>query len=75
MPHEYTRQRQRRDFSLHEAMLSALAEAQSSSENAHKAEEKRKSLIRRIEEYREEAGLQAMPIDGHEPPEHGRQGK
>jgi len=72
MPHEYTRQRQGRDFSLHDALMKALEESRRNDENAIRSEEERKSLRIKLQQYREQAERNAVPIDGHEPPEKGR---
>jgi hypothetical protein len=72
MPHEYTRQRQGRDFSLHDYLMNALAESRRDAENAAKADEKNKSLLGRLEQYKTEAERNAVPVDGHEPNERGR---
>ena len=69
MPHEYTRQRQGRDFSLHDYLMNAMAESRRDSENAVKADEQKKTLQSRLEHYKTEAERNAVPVDGHEPPE------
>jgi hypothetical protein len=69
MPHEYTRQRQGRDFSLHETLMRALAESRMDSENAQSGEEAKKTLLQRLEHHKKEAERNAVPIDGYEPPE------
>ena len=69
MPHEYTRQRQGRDFTMHETLMKALEESRRDSENAMRGEENIKSLRRKLDEYRKEAERNAIPVDGHEPPE------
>ena len=69
MPHEYTRQRQGRDFSLHETLMRALKASRKDSENAHRGEESKKTLRERLEQHKKEAERNAVPIDGHEPPE------
>ena len=81
MPSEYTRQRQGRDFSI----LNYLANAETSAEgnynnidgimgnNDPKDDgEKKKSLLDKLEQCKEEAERNAAPIDGHEPKERGR---
>ena len=72
MPHEYTRQRQGRDFSLHEYLTNATAANRNISENIIKSEGEAKALLRRLEHYKQEAERNADPIDGNEPPEKGR---
>ena len=42
MPHEYTRQRQGRDFALHERLTKASEETRRDSENARKGEDANK---------------------------------
>jgi len=69
MAHEYTRQRQGRDFSLHETLMRALAESRRDSENAIKGEENIKSLRKKLEQFKTEAERNAAPVDGGEPPE------
>ena len=72
MPHEYTRQRQGRDFSLQEYLKKQVDDNRAEIERAKAAEEKMKTLARRLEHYRTEAERNAVPIDGHEPPERGK---
>ena len=69
MPHEYTRQRQGRDFTIHETLMRALEEQRRDSENAVRGEENIKSLRKKLEQYRAEAERNAIPVDGGEPPE------
>ena len=75
---EYTRQRQGRDFSLHNYLLETAARrradenAKRNAESIEKTEEANKSLQDRLEQYKKEAERNAIPIDGHEPPERGR---
>jgi len=45
MPHEYTRQRQGRDFTLHERLTKASEETRRASDNARKGEDTNKSLM------------------------------
>jgi len=75
MPHEYTRQRQGRDFSMHETLMRALAESRRDGENAQRSEETKKSLITKLEQFKTEAERNATPIDGNEPPEKRGLGK
>jgi hypothetical protein len=57
MKHNYTRQRQGRDFP---------------NTNAAKSEREKKSLLAHLERCKEEAERNAVPVDGHEPQEKGR---
>jgi len=66
---EYTRQRQGRDFSDHDALMKALEEARRDDENARRGEENVKTLREKLKRFREEAERNAVPIDGNEPPE------
>jgi hypothetical protein len=72
MPHEYTRQRQGRDFTLHEALMRALDESRRNDETARNAEVTRKTLAKRLKQCKGEAERNAVPVDGHEPSEKGR---
>jgi hypothetical protein len=69
MPHEYTRQRQGRDFSLHNHLTDAAETHQKDKENVKKADETKKTLADLLEHYKTEAERNAVPTDGHEPPE------
>ena len=69
MPNEYTRQRQGRDFTLHDTLMRALAESRRDSENAQKSDESKTSLLKKLEQFKKESERNAVPIDGHEPPE------
>ena len=69
MSHEYTRQRQGRDFSIHRTLMEALVAQRKDSENANKEETDKKSLTQRLEHFKKEAERNTVPIDGHEPPE------
>ena len=66
---EYTCQRQGRDFSIHRTLMEALAAQRKDSENAQKSETDKKSLAQRLEHFKKEAERNAVPVDGHEPPE------
>ena len=68
-PHEYTRQRQGRDFSMHNTLMDALAASRIDSESAQKGNEEKKSLSARLEHYKKEMERKAVPVDGDEPPE------
>ena len=81
MLNEYTRQRQGRDFSI----LNHLANAEMSVEGNYNNIDgiignndpkddsgKKKSLLEQLEQHRTEAERNAVPVDGHEPPEKGR---
>jgi len=69
MPHEYTRQRQGRDFAIHDTLMDALATGRRDSENAQRDENTKKSLLARLEHYKREAERNAVAVDGDEPPE------
>ena len=81
MKNEYTRQRQGRDFSI----LNYLANAEMSAEGNYNNidgiignndpkddTEKKKSLLGHLEQCKEEAERNAVPVDGKEPQERGR---
>ena len=73
MKNEYTRQRQGRDFSLHDYLTNTTAEEKRrNSENIQKADLANKTLAERLEHYKTEAERNAVPIDGNEPNEKGR---
>jgi len=72
MPHEYTRQRQGRDFSLQEYLAKSAEENRKSEENEKNIEIANKTLAHRLEHFKGEAERNAVPVDGHEPPERGR---
>ena len=72
MPHEHTRQRQGRDFTMHETLMRALEQSRRDSENARRGDEEKVSLLKRLEQYKKEAERNAVPIDGYEPNEKGR---
>ena len=69
MPQEYTRQRQGRDFIIHDTLMDALAASCKDSENAQKDENAKKSLSERLEHYKKETERKVAPVDGDEPPE------
>ena len=69
MKHEYTRQRQGRDFSLHDYLTNTAETNRRDSENIQKADEAKKTLAERLEHYKTEAERNLVPIDGGEPPE------
>jgi hypothetical protein len=54
---------------MHESLTKALEESRRDSENAMQGEEERKTLAKRLSQYREEAQRSAIPVDGDEPPE------
>ena len=64
---EYTRQRQGRDFSLHETLMQALEQSRRDGETARRGEEAKESLIKKLERLKEESERNAVPIDGQEP--------
>ena len=72
MPQEYTRQRQGRDFTMHETLMWALEQSRRDGENARRGDEEKVSLLKRLEQYKKEAERNAVPIDGYEPNEKGR---
>ena len=72
MPQEYTRQRQGRDFTMHETLMRALEQSRRDGENARRGDEEKVSLLKRLEQYKKEAERNAVPIDGYEPNEKGR---
>lgn len=83
MSHEYTRQRQGRDFPLHNYLQNAETSVEGDYNNidgiingAPKDDEAKKTLLDRLERYKEEAAHQCdtntVPVDGHEPSERGR---
>ena len=82
MPHEYTRQRQGRDFSV----INHLRNAEMSTEGNYNNidgiignndpkddTEGKKTLLNRLEHYKAEAERNAAPVDGKEPPEKRRE--
>jgi ribosomal protein L9 len=69
MPHEHTRQRQGRDFSLQNYLTNAATANRKDAENIKIADEAKQTLARRLEHYKDEAERNATPIDGHEPTE------
>ena len=73
MPHEYTRQRQGRDFALSQYLADTSAVISQTAESTTKTDEEAKTLLHRLEHYRQEAERNAIPVDGHEPPEKGVQ--
>ena len=69
MPHEYTRQRQGRDFSMHDTLMDALAAGRRDDENVQKDENVKKSFAERLEHFKKKAERNAAAVDGDEPPE------
>jgi len=57
MSHEFTRQRQGKDFT---------------EQNHVKNDDDKKSLLNRLDQYKAETNRNNVPVDGHEPPERGR---
>ena len=74
MSNEYTRQRQGRDFTMHETLMRALEEQRKDNENAVRGEEEIKTLRKRLDQLKKEAERNAVPVDGHEPPEKDQRG-
>lgn len=81
MPHEYTRQRQGKDFSLINHLRAAEMSAECNYNNIDGIignndpkddDEKKKTLLEKLDYYKTEAERNAAPIDGCEPPEKGR---
>lgn len=82
MRHNYTRQRQGRDFSITGYLRSAEMSTESNYNNINDVlgdndpkddTEKKKSIHEQMEQYKAEAERNSVPIDGHEPPlERGR---
>lgn len=72
MPHEYTRQRQGRDFSLHDYLTNNTEANRKNIENMIKDNENNKSLHDSLERCKEETKRNSIPVDGQEPPEKGR---
>lgn len=69
MPHEYTRQRQGRDFSLHSYLTNAAEASRKDAEIIKSADDTKKTLAERLDHYKTEAERNAVPVDGYEPPE------
>jgi ketopantoate hydroxymethyltransferase len=67
--HEYTRQRQGRDFSLHDYLTNSAEASRKNAKNIKNVDDVNKTLAQRLEQYKEEVERNAVPIDGHEPPE------
>jgi hypothetical protein len=67
MQHQYTRQRQGRDFSLQKYLMNTVAANRSDTENIKACDETKQTLARRLEHYKDEAERNTAPIDGHEP--------
>lgn len=87
MPHEYTRQRQGRDFSLINHLRTVEMSVEGNYNNIDGIignappkddSEGKKSMLERLEHYKVEAERNAVPVDGNEPaeehpaPERGR---
>ena len=81
MPHEYTRQRQGRGFSILGYLRNAEMSVEGNYNNidgiignsdAKDDSEKKKSLLGQLEQCKAEVERNAVPIDGYEPPERGR---
>lgn len=71
MLHEYTRQRQGRDFDLDKPINNAATNHRHTDASS-KEDDAKKTLHRRLEQYKEQAERVAVPVDGNEPPEKGR---
>ena len=81
MGHNYTRQRQGRDFSISNHLRNAEMSVEGNYNNIDGVignndpkddSEKRLSMLEQLERYKAEAERNTVPIDGHEPPERGR---
>jgi hypothetical protein len=81
MPHEYTRQRQGRDFSIINHLRAAEMSVEDNYNNIDGIignappkddSEEKKSLLDKLDYYKTEAERNAAPVDGCEPPERGR---
>jgi hypothetical protein len=81
MKNEYTRQRQGRDFPIHSTQANVTTNAGGdlstidsiiSSIRQKDDNGKMKSLLSQLEQCKTEADRNAVPVDGHEPPERGR---
>jgi hypothetical protein len=79
MPNEYTRQRQGRDFSIVNHLRTAEMSVEGNYNNIDGIignndpkddSERKKSLLEHLEQCKAEAERNAVPMDGHEPPEH-----
>ncbi len=77
MPHEYTRQRQGRDFSIRNHLRAAEMSAEGNYNNIdgivgnnipRDGGDQDKSLRQMLEHYKKEAERNAAPVDGNEPP-------
>jgi hypothetical protein len=81
MPNEYTRQRQGRDFFIVNYLQTAEMSVEGNYNNIDGIignndpkddTEKKKSLLEQLEQCKSEAERNAVPVDGHAPPERGR---
>ena len=80
MGHNYTRQRQGRDFSIHNYLRNAEMSVEGNYNNIDGIignndpkddSEKKKSLLGHLDRCKAESGRNAVPVDGYEPPERG----
>jgi len=74
MPHEYTRQRQGRDFFTHFTNAETGTESKHSNINGvtsyappKDVSEEKRDLLNRLGRFKAEAERNAEPVDGHEP--------
>ena len=79
MAHNYTRQRQGRDFPADNYLKNAEMSVECNYNNidgiingSQKADEEKKSFLERLETYKSETERNAIPVDGREPGERGR---
>jgi hypothetical protein len=79
MINNYTRQRQGRDFSQTNYLQNAEMSLESNynqidgiiNNTVTESEDKKKSMLDKLEIYKQEAERNAVPVDGFEPPERG----
>ena len=74
MQNNKTRQRQGRDFSIHNYLKNAEMSVEGNYNNIDgiingepKSDGEKKSFLERLEMYKAEAARNATPVDGHEP--------
>ena len=79
MQHNYTRQRQGRDFSIHNYLRNTEMSVEGNYNNIDgiingepREDDTKKPFLERLETYKAETERNATPIDGCEPPEQGR---
>ena len=75
MSDKYTRQRQGRDFSIHNYLRTAEMSIEgnyNSIDGIIDDSDQKKSIIDRLDYFKSETERNSAPVDGHEPPERGR---